>query len=82
MCEQVKTYIKSQKRAVDENLKNFNYFVTSWKKYMDSRDLPRSRTDSLHGTCPRYFDVEKRDIFQRKISFSGVGWYDQMFSVS
>lgn len=65
-----KEYIRSQGRYVDENLKEWPYFETKWKEYLEERRIAGNEDEPFFEPD---FDVKARDAFYKKYSFSGWG---------
>nr|XP_022316670.1 uncharacterized protein LOC111120236 [Crassostrea virginica] len=66
---EAKEYVKSQKFYVDENLKAWSYFETSWKKYLEDKGL----LDGTKDPKPDNLKTAERDKFYKNLSFSGWG---------
>ncbi|XP_053391687.1 ADP-ribosylhydrolase ARH1-like [Mercenaria mercenaria] len=66
-----KSYVRNKGLFVDENMKDWDYFVSKWEQFLNLRKLN-------DGRWPPHFsvdfdDVRKRDQFYRMISFENTG---------
>ncbi|XP_076120521.1 ADP-ribosylhydrolase ARH1-like isoform X1 [Alosa pseudoharengus] len=70
VLEKAKEYVQQEGYCVEENLKHWDYFGDSWRKYLQRRGI-------LEGTgkaqFPDDYGVMAREDFYRSVSFNGTG---------
>ena len=59
-------YVKDSGYHVEENVKAWDYFKTSWKKYLDARGISSGNDDPQF---PVNYGVEERDIFYKSLAY-------------
>ncbi|CAH1795214.1 unnamed protein product [Owenia fusiformis] len=62
-------YVKDQGRDVKDNIEKWDYFKTSWEKYLALRNLTDGKSEP---SFPADYGIEARDKFYKTLSFSGT----------
>jgi len=63
-------YVESQDRDVEDNRHAWDYFKTSWTRYLQHRGITDGKSEP---SFPSKFGAEERDKFYKSLSFSGWG---------
>ena len=65
-----KDYVAKTGYDIGENMKEWQYFLNKWEKYIELRNIQDGNSEPRF---PEIYDVNERDIFYREMSFDGNG---------
>ena len=63
-------YIVQSGRDVHQNKKHWSYFKDSWIWYLDQRGIKDGKSSPVF---PDNYSIKERDVFYKRLSFSGTG---------